>query len=130
MINLRKEWLGFFLSLGVLFLLTCILLFHSRNQFHEQVIESNHHLLKTELNKLTEDISFRLLDRDLVLINLDLPEITSNRKQMLEEVILDLLTIPKVMQAFAYNENGTPISLSIGSQINQDAILFSSLKKF
>ena len=119
---------GLFLSLGVLFLLTCILLFHSRNQFHEQVIESNHHLLKTELNKLTEDISFRLLDRDLVLINLDLPEITSNRKQMLEEVILDLLTIPKVMQAFAYNENGTPISLSIGSQINQDAILFSSLK--
>ena len=108
--------------------MTCILLFHSRNQFHEQVIESNHHLLKTELNKLTEDISFRLLDRDLVLINLDLPEITSNRKQMLEEVILDLLTIPKVMQAFAYNENGTPISLSIGSQINQDAILFSSLK--
>jgi len=126
--NLRKEWLGFFLSLGVLFLLTCILLFHSRNQFREQVIQSNHNLLKAELNKLTDDIAFKLLDRDLVLFDLDLPEITSNRKQMLEEVILDLLTIPKVMQAFAYNENGTPISLSIGSQTNQDAILFSSLK--
>jgi signal transduction histidine kinase len=126
--NLRKEWLGFFLSLGVLFLLTCILLFHSRNQFREQVIQSNHNLLKAELNKLTVDIAFKLLDRDLLLFDLDLPEITSNRKQMLEEVILDLLTIPKVMQAFAYNENGTPSSLSIGSQTNQDAILFSSLK--
>ena len=108
--------------------MTCILLFHSRNQFREQVIQSNHNLLKAELNKLTDDIAFKLLDRDLVLFDLDLPEITSNRKQMLEEVILDLLTIPKVMQAFAYNENGTPISLSIGSQTNQDAILFSSLK--
>jgi signal transduction histidine kinase len=126
--NLRKEWLGFFLSLGVLFLLTCILLFHSRNQFREQVIQSNHNHLNAELNKLTDEIAFKLLDRDLVLFDLDLPEITSNRKQMLEEVILDLLTIPKVMQAFAYNENGTPISLSIGSQRNQDAILFSSLK--
>jgi signal transduction histidine kinase len=47
---------------------------------------------------------------------------------MLEEVILDLLTIPKVMQAFAYNETGSPISLSIGSQTNQNAIRFSSLK--
>mgnify|MGYP001372579449 CR=1 FL=1 len=130
MINLRKEWLGFFLSLGVLFLLTCILLFHSRNQFHEQVIESNHHLLKTELNKLTEDISFRLLDRDLVLINLDLPEITSSPKQMLEEVILDLLSFPSVLQAFAYDRNGSPIPLSIGSQTNQDAVRFSSLNNF
>ena len=125
--NLRKEWFGFYLSLGVLFLLTCILLFHSRNQFREQVIQSNHNLLKAELNKLTDDIAFKLLDRDLVLFDLDLPEITSNRKQMLEEVIIDLLTIPKVMQAFAYNENGSPISLSIGSQTNQDAVRFSSL---
>ncbi len=108
--------------------MSCILLFHSRNQFRKQVIQSNHNLLKAELNKLTDDIAFKLLDRDLVLFDLDLPEITSDRKQMLEEVILDLLTIPKVMQAFAYNENGTPISLSIGSQTNQDAILFSSLK--
>lgn len=130
MMNLRKEWLGFFLSLGVLFLLTCILLFHSRNQFREQVIKSNHNLLNAELNKLTDDIAFKLLDRDLVLFDLDLPEITSDRKQMLEEVILDLLTIPKVMQAFAYNENGSPISLSIGSQTNQDALRFSSLNKF
>ena len=107
--------------------MTCILLFHSRNQFREQVIQSNHNLLKAELNKLTDDIAFKLLDRDLVLFDLDLPEITSNRKQMLEEVIIDLLTIPKVMQAFAYNENGTPISLSIGSQTNQDAVRFSSL---
>jgi signal transduction histidine kinase len=128
MINLRKEWLGFFLSLGVLFLLICILLFNSRNQFQEQVIKSNHNLLKSELNKLTDDIAFKLLDRDLVLFDLDLPEITSDRQQMLEEVILDLLTIPKVMQAFAYNETGSPISLSIGSQTNQDAVRFSSLK--
>ncbi len=128
MMNLRKEWLGFFLSLGVLFLLICILLFNSRNQFQEQVIKSNHNLLKAELNKLTDDIAFKLLDRDLVLFDLDLPEITSDRKQMLEEVILDLLTIPKVMQAFAYNETGSPISLSIGSQTNHDAVRFSSLK--
>ena len=106
----------------------CILLFNSRNQFQEQVIKSNHNLLKAELNKLTDDIAFKLLDRDLVLFDLDLPEITSDRKQMLEEVILDLLTIPKVMQAFAYNETGSPISLSIGSQTNQDAVRFSSLK--
>ena len=128
MMNLRKEWLGFCLSLGVLFLLTCILLFHSRNQFREQIIKSNHNLLNAELNKLTDDIAFKLLDRDLVLFDLDLPEMTSDRKQMLEEVILNLLTIPKVVQAFAYNENGSPISLSIGSQINQDAVRFSSLK--
>ena len=128
MMNIRKEWLGFFLCLGVLFLLSCILLFHSRNQFREQVIKSNHNLLSTELNKLTDDIAFKLLDRDLVLLDLDLPEVASDRKQMLEEVILDLLTIPKVMQAFAYNENGSPISLSIGSQTNQDAVRFSSLK--
>ena len=128
MMNLRKEWLGFFLSLGVLFLLSCILLFHSRNQFRGQVIQSNHNLLNAELNKLSDEIAFKLLDRDLVLFDLDLPEITSNRKQMLEEVIIDLLTIPKVMQAFAYNENGSPISLSIGSQTNQDAVRFSSLK--
>lgn len=128
MMNLRKEWMGFFLSLGVLFLLISILLFNSRNQFQEQVIKSNHNLLKAELNKLTDDIAFKLLDRDLVLFDLDLPEITSDRKQMLEEVILDLLTIPKVMQAFAYNETGSPISLSIGSQTNQNAIRFSSLK--
>ena len=106
----------------------CILLFNSRNQFQEQVIKSNHNLLKAELNKLTNDIAFKLLDRDLVLFDLDLPEITSDRKQMLEEVILDLLTIPKVMQAFAYNETGSPISLSIGSQTNQYAVRFSSLK--
>ena len=126
--NLRKEWLGFYLSLGVLFLLTCILLYHSRNQFREQIIKSNHNLLNAELNKLTDDIAFKLLDRDLVLFDLDLPEIASDRKQMLEEVIINLLTIPKVMQAFAYNENGSPISLSIGSQINKNAVRFSSLK--
>jgi signal transduction histidine kinase len=130
MINLRKEWLGFFLCLGVLYLLTFILLFHSRNQFHEQVIESNYHLLKTELNKLTEDIAFKLLDRDLILLNLDLPEITSSPKQMLEEVILDLLSFPSVIQAFAYDRDGSPIPLSIGSQTNQDAVRFSSLNNF
>ena len=126
--SLRKEWQGFFLCLGVLFLFTCILLFHSRSQFQEQVIESNHNLLETELNILTDDIAFKLLDRDLVLFDLDLPEITSDRKQLLEEIVISLLTIPRVTQAFAYEENGAPIPLAIGSQNNKDALRFSSLK--
>ena len=126
--NLRKEWLGFFLCVAVLFLLVLSLLLHSRNQFKEQVIESNYNLLSTELNELTDDISFKLLDRDLVLFDLDLPEVTSDWEQMLEEIILELLSFPMVSQAFAYDEKGSPVRLEIGSQNNQNALRFSSLQ--
>ena len=126
--KLRKEWLGFFLCLGVLFLFTCVLLFYSRNQFQEQVIASNHKLLNSELISLTDDIAFTLLDRDLVLFDLDLPEITSDREQLLEEIVIGLLTVPRVTQAFAYEEDGSPIPLAIGSRKSKDALRFSSLK--
>ena len=126
--TLRKEWLGFFLCVAVLFLLVLGLLLHSRNQFKEQVIESNYNLLSTELNELTDDISFKLLDRDLVLFDLDLPEVTSDWEQMLEEIILELLSFPMVSQAFAYDEKGSPVRLEIGSQNNQNAFRFSSLQ--
>ena len=126
--TLRKEWLGFFLCVAVLFLLIFVLLLHSRNQFKEQVIESNYNLLSTELNELTDEISFKLLDRDLVLFDLDLPEVTSDWEQMLEEIILELLSFPMVSQAFAYDEKGSPVRLEIGSQNNKNALRFSSLQ--
>ena len=126
--TLRKEWLGFFLCVAVLFLLIFVLLLHSRNQFKEQVVESNYNLLSTELNELTDAISFKLLDRDLVLFDLDLPEVTSDWEQMLEEIILELLSFPMVSQAFAYDEKGSPVRLEIGSQNNKNALRFSSLQ--
>ena len=92
--NLRKEWIGFLLCLGVLFLLTILLSFQSRKQFHDQVITSTHNLLYSELNSIAQDNSLRLLDRDLTLFDLGLPEISSDSDELLEEIIIDTLTLP------------------------------------
>ena len=122
---LRKEWIGFLLCLGVLFLLTLILSFQSRKQFHDQVMTSTHNLLSSELNSIAQDNSLRLLDRDLTLIDLGLPEISSDPEELLEEIIIDTLTLPTVTQAFAYSEKGLPIKLELGSQKNVNAIAFA-----
>ena len=124
-IKLRKEWIGFLLCLGVLFLLTLILSFQSRKQFHEQVMTSTHNLLSSELNSIAQDNSLRLLDRDLTLIDLGLPEISSDPEELLEEIIIDTLTLPTVTQAFAYSEKGLPFKLELGSQNNVNAIAFA-----
>jgi signal transduction histidine kinase len=123
--NLRKEWIGFLLCLGVLFLLTLILSFQSRKQFHDKVMTSTHNLLYPELNSFAQDNSLRLLDRDLTLIDLGVPEISSDPEELLEEIIIDTLTLPTVTQAFAYNEKGLPIKLELGSQKNVNAIAFA-----
>ena len=124
-INLRKEWIGFLLCLGVFFLLTLILSFQSRKQFHDQVMTSTHNLLSSELNSIAQDNSLRLLDRDLTLIDLGLPEISSDPEELLEEIIIDTLTLPTITQAFAYSEKGLPIKLELGSQKNVNAIAFA-----
>ena len=124
--KLRKEWIGFLLCLGVLFLLTILLSFQSRKQFHDQVITSTHNLLYSELNSIAQDNSLRLLDRDLTLFDLGLAEISSDSDELLEEIIIDTLTLPTVTEAFAYNEKGLPIKLELGSKRNMDAISFVS----
>ena len=118
------DWL--LLCLGVLFLLTILLSLQSRKQFHDQVITSTHNLLYSELNSIAQDNSLRLLDRDLTLFDLGLPEISSDSDELLEEIIIDTLTIPTVTQAFAYNEKGLPIKLELGYKKNVDAISFVS----
>ena len=123
--NFRKEWIGFLLCLGVFFLLTLILSFQSRKQFHDQVMTSTHNLLSSELNSIAQDNSLRLLDRDLTLIDLGLPEISSDPEELLEEIIIDTLTLPTVTQAFAYSEKGLPFKLELGSQKNENAIAFA-----
>ena len=125
-INIRKEWIGFLLCLGVLFLLTILLSLQSRKQFHDQVITSTHNLLYSELNSIAQDNSLRLLDRDLTLFDLGLAEISSDSDELLEEIIIDTLTLPTVTEAFAYNEKGLPIELELGSKRNVDAISFVS----
>ena len=114
--NIRKEWIGFLLCLGVLFLLTILLSLQSRKQFHDQVITSTHNLLYSELNSIAQDNSLRLLDRDLTLFDLGLPEISSDSDELLEEIIIDTLTLPTVTEAFAYNQKGLPIKLELGSK--------------
>ena len=86
---------------------------------------STHNLLSSELNSIAQDNSLRLLDRDLTLIDLGLPEISSDPEELLEEIIIDTLTLPTVTQAFAYSEKGLPIKLELGSQNNVNAIAFA-----
>ena len=124
--KLRKEWIGFFLCVGVLLTLTIILSFQSRKQFHDQVITSTHDLFLSELNSIAQDNSLRLLDRDLTLIDLGLPEISSGPGELLEEIIIDTLTLPTVTEAFAYSETGLPVKLELGFQKSIDALTFAT----
>ena len=123
--KLRKEWIGFFLCIGVLLTLTIILSFQSRKQFHDQVITSTHGLFLSELNSIAQDDSLRLLDRDLALLDLGLPEISSDPEELLEEIIIDTLILPTVTEAFAYSETGLPVKLELGFQENIDALTFA-----
>ena len=91
---------------------------------------STHNLLSSELNSIAQDNSLRLLDRDLTLIDLGLPEISSDPEELLEEIIIDTLTLPTVTQAFAYSEKGLPIKLELGSQKNVNAIAFAIKRRF
>ena len=73
-------------------------------------------MINSELNSIAQDNSLKLLDRDLTLIELGLPEISSDYGELLEEILIDTLTLPTVTQAFAFNEMGLPIKLELGSQ--------------
>ena len=89
---------------------------------------STHNLINSELNSIAQDNSLKLLDRDLTLIELGLPEISSDYGELLEEILIDTLTLPTVTQAFAYSEKGFPIKLDLGSQKNVNAKIFASRK--
>ena len=106
--------------------MTILLSFQSRKQFHDQIMTSTHNMINSELNSIAQDNSLKLLERDLTLIELGLPEISSDYGELLEEILIDTLTLPTVTQAFAFNEMGLPIKLELGSQKNIDAKIFAS----
>jgi signal transduction histidine kinase len=105
--------------------MTTALLLHSIREFHTQIIKSEHDMLDSELSRIAEEVEFKLLERDLTFFDLGLPEITSNREDLLEEVVIEAITIPKVIQVFAYESNGTSILLSTGGQENKEAKNFA-----
>ncbi len=106
--------------------MTILLSFQSRKQFHDQIMTSTHNMINSELNSIAQDNSLKLLERDLTLIELGLPEISSDYGELLEEILIDTLTLPTVTQVFAFNEMGLPIKLELGSQKNIDAKIFAS----
>ena len=114
--KIRKEWFGFGLCLLLLFVLTAILLWHSRAQFHSQIIESQHKLLDSEISSIAEKTELKLLESDITFFDLGLIEMTSDRSELLEKIIIDSLTIPKVLQIFAYEMNGSSIPLITGER--------------
>lgn len=122
----RKIWFGFWLCIALLILLTFFFSLYFRKEFHLRIIESEHTILNSELASLSEKIEFRLLERDLTLLELGFPEITSSRKELIEQLALDALTFPKVSQVFAYEKDGTPISLVTGSRASSENVEFIS----
>ena len=82
--------------------------------------------MQSELYTITQDTPLRLLDRDLALFDLGLPEISSDSRELLKEIIIDTLTLPTVTEAFAYSEKGLPIKLEIGFKENIEAVNFAS----
>ena len=76
--------------------MTILLSFQSRKQFHDQIMTSTHNMINSELNSIAQDNSLKLLDRDLTLIELGLPEISSDYGELLEEILIDTLTLPTV----------------------------------
>ena len=62
----------------------------------------------------------------MTLLDLGLPEISSGPEELLEEIIIDTLTLPTVTEAFAYNETGLPVKLELGFQKNIDALTFAT----
>ena len=47
---------------------------------------------------------------------------TSDRSELLEKIIIDALTIPKVLQIFAYEMNGSSIPLLTGEGSSPDLL--------
>ena len=70
LMKIRKEWFGFGLCLLLLFVLTTILLWHSRAQFHSQIIESQHKLLDSEISSIAEKTELKLLESDITFFDL------------------------------------------------------------
>lgn len=128
--KLRKEWYGFFLCLGALFISAVVLLVQSRKQFHDQIIGSYHKLLRSELDALAEKTAFQLLERDLALFDLGLAEIATGSEELWEEILIEVLALPRVAQAYAYDRNGVSLPLAMRPPENADAIRFSSSHDF
>jgi signal transduction histidine kinase len=127
--NIRKEWLGFALSLLVLFFLSTVLLLFSRKNFHLQAIESQDNLIRTELTTLVEENEYKLLERDITFLDLGVPEMAYNQEELLEYIALDVLTLPRVNQVHAYDTAGKPIPLATGTMSNPVAKRFSLTEK-
>ena len=122
LMKIRKEWFGFGLCLLLLFSLTTILLWHSRAEFHSQIIESQSKLLGSEIRSIAEKTELELLESDITFFDLGLIEMTSDRSELLEKIIIDALTIPKVLQIFAYEMNGSSIPLLTGEGSSPDLL--------
>ena len=121
--NSQKEWIGFGLCLFILIALTLAGLLISKERLYNLILESEYEVLSTELSIITEDIEFKLLEKDITLFDLGYPEITSFSRGASEAVIIETLTAPNVLtQAFAYDLVGNPIELSTGTQQNSKAI--------
>ena len=114
----KKEWFGFWLCIALLLFLTLVFSLHFRKEFHRQIIASEHGILNSELASLSEEIEFRLLERDLTLLELGFPEITSSRQELIEQLVLDVLTFPKVSQVYAYESDGSPLVLVTGTRVD------------
>ena len=61
--------------------LTTILLWHSRAEFHSQIIESQSKLLGSEIRSIAEKTELELLESDITFFDLGLIEMTSDRSR-------------------------------------------------
>ena len=98
--NSQKEWIGFGLCLFILIALTLAGLLISKERLHNLILESEYEVLSTELSIITEDIEFKLLEKDITLFDLGYPEITSSREELLEAVIIETLTGTQCSSSF------------------------------
>tara|TARA_B100001093_G_scaffold505114_2_gene561951 strand:+ start:1189 stop:2511 length:1323 start_codon:yes stop_codon:yes gene_type:complete len=109
--KIRKEWLGFWLCLSLTAGLTTAMLFQSRSEFRNQVVESEVYLLQNEIQKITEVLEFEFLDQDLAFLDLGLPELIHKPNEFLEQIALQALAIPRIIQVFAFDSKGASIDL-------------------
>ena len=104
--EIRKEWLGFWLCLLLLIGLTLALLLQSRTEFRNQVVQSEVYLLTNEFEKMSEDLEFQFLDQDLGFLELGLPELVHQPNEFLEQLVIQILSIPRIIQVFAFDTQG------------------------
>lgn len=109
--EIRKEWLGFWLCLLLLIGLTLALLLQSRTEFRNQVVQSEVYLLTNEFEKMSEDLEFQFLDQDLGFLELGLPELVHQPNEFLEQLVIQILSIPRIIQVFAFDTQGLSIEL-------------------